>query len=100
MKNDWRITRRWLETLKGHSRVRDDLLEQGTLNGCGGSRARQMGHVGYLGKRWYWRDGKEFCGDSCILCNAVMESCKYWGAMDRLGAMVSILRCLGLLFSC
>ena len=51
MKNDGRITRRWLETLKGHSRVRDDLLEQGTLNGCGGSRARQMGHVGYLGKR-------------------------------------------------
>lgn len=51
MKNDWRITRKWFETLKDHSRVKDDLLKQGTLNECGGSRTRQMGVVGYIGKR-------------------------------------------------
>lgn len=45
MRNDWRITRKWFEILKGHSRVRDD-FEARKRKWIGGSRGKADGGCG------------------------------------------------------
>lgn len=60
MKNDWRITRKWFEILKGHSRVRDDLLKQGSVNGLVAPGQGRWGMWGILVRDDTGEMGKSF----------------------------------------
>ena len=70
MKNDWRITRKSFEILKGHSRVRDDLLKQGSVNGLVAPGQGRWGMWGILVRDDIGEIGKNFVE---ILVFCVME---------------------------